>query len=160
MPFLQISHKQPPFYSKVHNLTVKKHFNNPGNHIRVIKLPLKEITTQPLTTALSTGIPSSQLLQNHYHEMSNKQKYDPNPQAQYLNVILKNKTKQDSITIPRGILGHIDFLEKCNVTQPQPYTPYNLNEVTKTLIIYLLSQNLINLQFMNSIKSQLTKPLP
>ena len=60
--FLMISYKQLPFYSKVYNQTVKKHNNIPGNHIRVFKLPPKEITNQPQITTFSTGIPSLQLL--------------------------------------------------------------------------------------------------
>ena len=40
---LQTSHKQPPFFSKVFKLTVKKHINIPGRHIKVNKFTLTKI---------------------------------------------------------------------------------------------------------------------
>ena len=101
----------------------------------LIKFPLKEITNQSQTTTLSTGILFLQLLQNHYHHLSFTGTYDPKPQSQYLNVIPENKTK-DPIAIPKSILGYLDFPEEWNLTesQPQAYTVYNMNQVTKTLL--------------------------
>ena len=133
IPIFQKSLKKPSFYSKVYNLTVKEHIHIPDNHIHVSKFPQKQITNQLQKTTLSTGIPSFQLLQNHYSQLSFTETYDPKPQAQYIHVIVENKTK-GPIDISKGILGHIDFPEECNVTQkqPQPYTIYNLNQVTQT----------------------------
>ena len=135
IPFLQISPKQPPFHSKVHNLTVRKRINIPVNNLRFNNnFPLIGITNQPQTTS----IPSFQLSQNDYHQLSFTEMYDPNPQVQYLNVILENKTK-DPIAILKNILGYIDFPEECNVTQPQSqlYTAYNLNQLTQTLLYHI-----------------------
>ena len=138
IPFLQISHKQPPFHSKVCNLTVGRRINIPDNRIGVFKFPLKEIIRQQKITTLIPGIPSFQLLQSHYHQLSFTGTYDPNPQAQNLNVFLENKTK-DLITIPKSILKYIDFPVECNDTQPQPqpYTAFNLNKVPQTLVYHV-----------------------
>ena len=73
-------------------------------------------------------------------------------------MILENKTK-DPIALPKSVLGYIDFPE-CNATQlqPQPYTVYNLNQVTQTLLYNIYPENVevhkcyasINTQFDDS----------
>ena len=67
--------------------------------------------------------------------MSFTEKYDLNPQSPYFNVILENRT-EDAFAIKKDILGCIGFPEKCKVTQPepQPYTVFNVNHVTQTLL--------------------------
>ena len=42
VPFLEISHKQPPFFSKVFNLTFEKQIHILGRQFPVIKIPLKK----------------------------------------------------------------------------------------------------------------------
>ena len=107
----------------------------PGNHIQVIKFSQQEITNKPQTTTLNTYISSFQLVQKHYHQLGFIETYDPKPQAQNLNVVLDNKTK-DPIAIARGILRDIDFPGECQATQPQPqpYTVNNFNQGTQTLL--------------------------
>ena len=70
IPFLQISHKQPRFFSEVFIVTINKHINSPGTHIRTIERPMREITNQPQSTTLNTCIRSFQLPQKHYHQLN------------------------------------------------------------------------------------------
>ena len=57
IPFLEFSQKQPPFCSKVFDLTVKKHINIPGRHKRIEKFHLKKITDFPTKTTSKMRIP-------------------------------------------------------------------------------------------------------
>ena len=168
IPCLQMTHKKSPFYSKVYNLTVRKHINFPGNHTRGNNIQLQKITKQLEITTLKTDIPSFQLLQKHYHQLSFTETYDPKSQAQYLNVVLENKTKDTNAT-QKPTLGYIHFPEEWKIRQPQPqpYTVKNLNQVTQillyniywTLLMYITSMRLFStsiiLQFMITTKFRL-----
>ena len=94
--------KQPTFYSKVFGLTVKKQNNIPGPHLRVVKFSLKKVLVFSTKQTLKTDVLSFQLLKQLYNHLNATETYDSGTQAQYLNVLLENITK-DPIAIP-GIL--------------------------------------------------------
>ena len=65
--------------------------------------------------------------------MNITEKSDPNPLAQYSDVILENMTK-DPFAHPTGILGYTDFLQEDYGWHPPPqaYTVYALNQIVQT----------------------------
>ena len=111
IPFSQFSQKQPPLYSKIFNLAVTNQIIIPGYHIRVIKFRLEEITNSPIRTTIQTSVTSLQLLRPHFNHLNFTENHDPNPQAQYVNVIPENITN-DPIGNPTGMLEYIVFPQK------------------------------------------------
>ena len=41
LDFSQTAQKSSPYYSKIYNVTLKQHINIPGNHLKIVKFPLK-----------------------------------------------------------------------------------------------------------------------
>ena len=72
IPFLQISHTQPPFCSKVFSFAVNIHINISDRHIQVIKLHLKNFTKYFTKITSKTGVPSFQLVQQQYKHLKSQ----------------------------------------------------------------------------------------
>ena len=80
-------------------------------------------------------IPFFEPIQQHYNHLILTESYDPNQQAQFLNVVIENNTK-DAFSIPTGILEHIDFAQGKSELDPPPqlYTVYKQLQDIQTIL--------------------------